>query len=108
MIDESPSGAPSRHAINLASPWKPRQTFRNGATREDASASRQRDRLAAHSHTAARAYVIRYRSEIADAITSELTVIDGALTLDCTNITEATVRGERRKFLRIECTGEVV
>ena len=58
--------------------------------------------------TATRGYVIRYRPEIADAITSELTVIDGALTLDATNITEATVRGERRKFLRIECTGEVV
>ena len=57
---------------------------------------------------ASRAYVIRYRAELADAATSELTVLDGALTLDCTNITEATVRGERRKFLRIECTGEVV
>ena len=58
--------------------------------------------------TATRGYIVRYRSEIADALTTELSVVDGALTLDCTNITEATVRGERRKFLRIECTGEVV
>ena len=58
--------------------------------------------------TATRGYVIRYRPEIADALTTELSVIDGGLTLDCTNVTEATVRGERRKFLRIECTGEVV
>ena len=57
---------------------------------------------------AARAYVIRYRAEIADAPTSELSVIDGTITLDCTNITEATVRGERRKFLRLECIGEVI
>ena len=57
---------------------------------------------------ATRAYVIRYRPEIADALTSEIGVIDGTLTLDATNVTEATVRGERRKFLRIECTGEVI
>ena len=46
---------------------------------------------------ASRAYVIRYRAELADAATSELTVLDGGLTLDATNITEATVRGERRQ-----------
>ena len=45
---------------------------------------------------------------LADALTSELSVIDGSLTLDATNLIEATLRGERRKFLRIECTGEVV
>ena len=56
---------------------------------------------------AVRGYIVRYRSEIADAITSEVSVIDGTLTLDATNITEATRLGERRKFLRIECTGEV-
>ena len=77
------------------------------ATREDAS---QADKeLAGGVLTqASRAYVVRYRPELAEAITSELTVIDGTLTLDCTNITEATVRGERRKFLRLECIGEVV
>ena len=57
---------------------------------------------------AARAYVIRYRAELADAPTSELSVIDGTLTLDATNITEATRLGERRKYLRIECIGEVI
>ena len=40
-----------------------------------------------------------YRSELADAITSEISVIDGTLTLDATNIIEATRQGERRKFL---------
>ena len=43
--------------------------------------------------------MIRYRAELADAATSELTVLDGGLTLDVTNITEATRLGERRKFL---------
>ena len=76
-------------------------------TREDAS---QADKETAGGvlTQASRAYVIRYRSELAEAPTSELTVIDGTITLDATNITEATLRGERRKFLRIECTGEVV
>ena len=76
------------------------------ATREDAS---QTDKETAGGvlTQASRPYVVRYRAEIADAITSELTVVDGALTLDCTNITEASRQGERRKFLRIECTGEV-
>ena len=57
--------------------------------------------------TATRGYIVRYRAEIADAITSELSVIDGTITLDATNVTEATVRGERRKFLRIEAIGEI-
>ena len=70
------------------------------ATREDAS---QADKeLAGGSLTqAVRAYIVRYRAELAEAITSELTVLDGGLTLDCTNITEASRRGERRKFLRV-------
>ena len=58
--------------------------------------------------TATRGYIVRYRAEIADAITSELSVIDGTITLNATNVTEATVRGERRKFLRLECIGEVI
>ena len=76
------------------------------ATREDFS---QADKELAGGvlTTATRGYIVRYRPEIADAITSELSVIDGALTLDATNITEATLRGERRKFLRIEAIGEV-
>ena len=32
-------------------------------------------------------------------------MLDGGLTLDVTNITEATRLGERRKFLRIETHG---
>ena len=77
------------------------------ATREDASQA-DKETAGATLTLAARSYIVRYRAEIADAITSEISVIDGGLTLDCTNIVEATVRGERRKFLRIEATGEVV
>ena len=80
--------------------------FPQWCTREDAS---QADKETAGGvlTQAARAYLIRYRGELADAITSELSVIDGGLTLDATNVTEATLQGERRKFLRIEATGEV-
>ena len=76
------------------------------ATREDFSQQDKEDAGGVLT-SAIRGYVVRYRPEIADAITSELSVIDGTITLNCTNITEATLRGERRKFLRIECTGEV-
>ena len=81
--------------------------FPQWATREDAS---QLDKeMAGGSLTqAARAYLIRYRSELAEAITSELSVIDGAVELNVTNVTEATRLGERRKFLRIEAIGEVI
>ena len=76
-------------------------------TREDA---RQRDKEEAGGvlTLASRVYVVRYRAELADAPTNELVVIDGTLTLDATNITEATRQGERRKFLRIETIGEVI
>ena len=50
---------------------------------------------------------MRYRAEIADAPTSELFVMDGAIWFNATNVIEATERGERRRFLRIEATGEV-
>ena len=77
------------------------------ATREDFS---QADKeLAGGVLTlASRVYVIRYSSELADAVTSEISVIDGTLTLDATNIPEATRQGERRKFLRVETIGEVI
>ena len=77
------------------------------ATREDAS---QADKETAGGvlTLVTRSYVVRYRAELADALTSELAIIDGTLTLDCTNITEATRLGERRKYLRIEATGEVL
>ena len=55
---------------------------------------------------AARAYTVRYRAEIADAPTSELSVMDGAIWFNATNVIEATERGQRRRFLRIEATGE--
>ena len=77
------------------------------ATREDASQSNKEQAGGALTQ-AARAYLIRYRAELAEAPTSELSVIDGTLTLDATNITEATRLGERRKFLRLETIGEVI
>ena len=76
-------------------------------TREDASQA-DKETAGGSLTQVVRGYIVRYRSEIADAITSEISVLDGALTLDATNITEATLRGERRRFLRIECTGEVI
>ena len=76
------------------------------ATREDASQA-DKETAGGTLTQAVRGYIVRYRAEIADPITSELSVIDGGLTLNCTNITEATLLGERRKFLRIEATGEV-
>ena len=76
------------------------------ASRRDAS-QRDKEEAGGVLTLASRAYVIRYRAELADAATSELTVLDGGLTLDCTNITEASRRGERRKFLRVEVIGEV-
>ena len=77
------------------------------ATREDFSQA-DKEMAGGSLTTATRGYVVRYRSEIADAITSELSVIDGTLTLDATNLIEATRQGERRKFLRIETVGEVI
>ena len=77
------------------------------ATREDFTQT-DKEQAGGVLTQATRGYVIRYRAEIADAVTSELSVIDGGLTLDCTNVAEASLRGERRKFLRIEATGEVV
>ena len=53
----------------------------------------------------ARAYRLRWRREIAVAATSELSIIDGTL-LNATNVIEQTERGERRRFLTIEATGE--
>ena len=76
-------------------------------TREDASQA-DKETAGGSLTQVVRGYIVRYRSEIADAITSEISVLDGALTLDATNIAEARLRGERRRFLRIECTGEVI
>ena len=76
------------------------------ATRQDSS-QRDKEEAGGTLTLASRVYVVRYSSALADAITSEISVIDGTLTLDATNIIEASRRGERRKFLRIEVTGEV-
>ena len=81
--------------------------FPQWATREDASQS-DKEQAGGVLTQATRSYLIRYRAEIADAITSELSVLDGTLTLDAINITEATRLGERRKYLRIEAIGEVI
>ena len=59
--------------------------------------------------SAARTYVIRWRREIAEATASQISVLEGTAILSATNIAEnARDRDERRKFLRIECNGEVV
>ena len=58
--------------------------------------------------TAARTYIIRWRREIAEAEASQIFVIEEAVTLNASNIAEnARARDERRRFLRIECSGEV-
>ena len=57
--------------------------------------------------TATRTYRIRYRADLAAALVSELSIVDGMVELSADNIIEATERGERRRFLRIEATGEV-
>lgn len=58
--------------------------------------------------TAARTYVVRWRREIAEATASEISVIEGSTTLSATNVAEGgRDRDPRRRFLRIECTGEV-
>ena len=77
------------------------------ATRHDASQS-DKEEAGGTLTLAARSYMVRHSSALADALTSEISVIDGSLTLDATNIIEAVRTGERRKFLRIEVVGEVI
>ena len=58
--------------------------------------------------TASRTYIIRWRREIAEATASQIFVIEGTATLNATNIVEQVrERDARRRFLRIECEGEV-
>ena len=58
--------------------------------------------------TAARTYVVRWRREIAEAQASQIFVLEGTAILSATNIVEqARERDARRRFLRIECEGEV-
>ena len=77
------------------------------ASREDAS-QRDKEEAGGVLTLAIRSYLIRYTSALADVATSEISVVDGTITLDATNIVEATRLGERRKFLRIEVVGEVI
>lgn len=58
--------------------------------------------------TATRTYTIRYREDLASFPVAELIVVDGGIELSADNLLEAEgERGERRRFLRIEATGEV-
>ena len=53
-----------------------------------------------------RDYIVRFDDRIVSALTSALGVVDGPLTLDVTNVTEASgARVERRKFIRIQAVG---
>ena len=55
---------------------------------------------------ATRDYIVRFDDRITSALTSSLGVLDGPLTLDVTNVTEASgERVERRKFIRIQAVG---
>ena len=56
---------------------------------------------------ASRAYMIRYRTDLVDAVATQLKIIDGLQTLEVTNITEATEKGPRRRFMKLEAIGEV-
>ena len=58
--------------------------------------------------TATRSYIVRWRREFAEAVASELSVIEGLQTHSVDNIIEqARERDERRRFLRIETVAEV-
>ena len=53
-----------------------------------------------------RDFIVRYDYRILSAPLDTLSVLDGPLTLNVTNITEAAGdRAERRKFMRIQATG---
>ena len=53
-----------------------------------------------------RDYIVRFDDRITSTLTSDLAVVDGPLTLNVTNVTEASgERVERRKFIRIQAVG---
>ena len=53
-----------------------------------------------------RDYIVRFDARIADAGAALVGVVDGPLTLNVTNLTEASGdRVERRKFIRIQAVG---
>ena len=51
---------------------------------------------------ALRKWEIRWRADLADAPTDELTVVDGGLEYNVTNIVRHRDRAERRRFMLIE------
>ena len=76
------------------------------ATRVDASAIDTATEGGSYNQST-RAYIVRWRREIAVALVSELFVIEGGVTLDVLNVIEqARERDPRRRFLRIEAIGE--
>ena len=92
---------------SIGEPVETTTDFPTWATRIDLSQS-DKEEAGGVLDLAARAYIVRYRAEIADAPTSELSVMDGAIWFNATNVIEATERGERRCFLRIEAIGEAM
>ncbi len=88
-------------AENVTTDWPVWATRLDASLLDAAQAGGQLD-------TAARTYVVRWRREIAEATASQIFVIEGTATLSATNIVEqARERDARRRFLRIECEGEV-
>ena len=49
-----------------------------------------------------RKWRIRWRSDLADAPTNEITVLDGGLSYNVTNIVRQEDRAERRRFMIVE------
>ena len=53
-----------------------------------------------------RDYIVRFDDRIASTLTGYLAVVDAGLTMNVTNVTEASgERVERRKFIRIQAVG---
>ena len=53
-----------------------------------------------------RDFIVRFDDRIASTLTGHLAVVDGGLTMNVTNVTEASgERVERRKFIRIQAVG---
>ena len=77
------------------------------ASRRDASALRQLQEGGSWTE-GARAYVVRWRADLAAAEPGELNIVDGEFTATCSNIAEVQgPRDERRRFLMLETVGVV-
>ena len=89
-------------ASTVTTDWDPQWATRLDASVIDASTE------GGEVTTSTRTFVVRWRREIAEALVSGLSVLEGAQTLNVLNVIEqASERDERRKFLRIEAVGEV-